>query len=95
MPLVELSYDELETILIALVLRQDEIMSIPADERSDLTKYETEYIFDLSDRLNEIQRRLEDKMAIEMERLANNAVLGPRPGVLTRVMRFLGLEEVN
>lgn len=92
MALVELSYDEIETILIALVLRQDEILSIPKGEESDMTKYEMNYIFDLSDRLNDIQRRLEEKMGRELERLANNGET-QRQSVVEKVKRFLGLNE--
>jgi hypothetical protein len=92
MALVELSYDEIETLLISLILRQDEILSIPKGEESDMTKYEMEYIFDLSDRLNEIQRDLEEKMGRELERLANNGGT-QRKSVVERVMGFLGLDK--
>jgi hypothetical protein len=92
MALVELSYDEIETLLISLILRQDEILSIPKGEESDMTKYEMKYIFDLSDRLNEIQRDLEEKMGRELERLANNGGT-QRKSVIERVMGFLGLDK--
>lgn len=87
MALVELSYDEIETILIALVLRQDEIMSIPKDEYSDQTIYETRYIYDLSDRLNNAQRDMEEAMGREIENVANSK----RESIVNRIRRTLGI----
>ena len=53
---VQLTYDEIETTLIALVLRQEEIMSIPFDERTDTTLYEELGISEIEQVVSQIDR---------------------------------------
>jgi len=68
MALVELSYDELEVILIALVLRQEEIYTIPRSERTDATRYEIHNSGELSDKLNNAQHAIEQEGIDQIER---------------------------
>lgn len=60
---VELTYDELETALIALVLRQEELRGARARHH----RTELEMIWNVSNKLDLAQRRLEDRLSDQME----------------------------
>jgi hypothetical protein len=86
---VQLTYDEIETTLIALVLRQEEIMSIPFDERTDTTLYELDHIFEVSEHLNNVQRRYEELGVSEIEQVISqiDRVQRPKKNWLSRLLK--------
>lgn len=86
---VQLTYDEIEATLIALVLRQEEIMSIPFDERTDTTLYELDHIFEASQHLNDVQRRYEELGINEIEQVVSQIDRAQRPkkNWLTRLLK--------
>lgn len=60
---IHLTYDELETALIALALRQEELRGARARHFRD----ELEMIWNVSNKLDSAQRFLEDKLSAETE----------------------------
>jgi len=60
---VKLTYDELETALIALAIRQEELR----ETRSRQAGNELEMIWHVSDKMDVAQRRLESRMTEQLE----------------------------
>lgn len=52
---LEMTSEDLEFIATALILRCDEILSIPEEERTDRTVRELEVLFEVRDRLHDIE----------------------------------------
>lgn len=53
--ILEMTSEEIEFIATALILRCDEILSIPEDQRTERTVRELETLFEVRDRLHEIE----------------------------------------
>jgi len=60
---VKLTYDELETALIALAIRQEELREARSREAGN----ELEMIWHVSDKMDVAQRRLESRMTDQLE----------------------------
>lgn len=60
---IDLTYDELEVALVALALRQEELR----DAKSPDNREELEHIWNVSDRMDIAQRKLEANMTRQME----------------------------
>ena len=97
---VELTYDELEVTLVALALRQEELR----DARSADHREELEHIWNISDRMDVAQRKLEGQMTRQVETwLESMTETPPKPktprkapapasdGLLRRLSRLMRL----
>lgn len=91
---VNLTYDELETALVALALRQEELR----EARSMDHRVELEHIWNVSDKMDIAQRNLEGRMSRQMEGWLRSITEGgpagrrvAREGVLSRLSRLLRL----
>jgi len=90
---IELTYDELETALIALALRQEELREV----RSLENKTELEHIWNITDQMDVAQRNLERRMTRQVEGWLESmtqveSVHSPsRDGLLSRLSRLLRL----
>lgn len=99
---VDLTYDELETALIALALRQEELRGA----RARHYRAELELIWNVSNKLDIAQRSLEDRLSAQMEGWLRSITeheprpaptrddrtdSRPREGLLSRLSRLIRL----